>query len=51
MALTLPGRPARARRSEANPAQAARLPPHQERFDPRGDYVRRYVPELRPVPD
>ena len=24
---------------------------HQERFDPRGDYVRRYVPELRPVPD
>ena len=24
---------------------------HQERFDPSGDYVRRYVPELRPVPD
>ena len=24
---------------------------HQERFDPHGDYVRRYVPELRPVPD
>jgi deoxyribodipyrimidine photo-lyase len=24
---------------------------HQERFDPRGDYVRRYVPELRHVPD
>ena len=24
---------------------------HQERFDPRGDYVRRYVPELRAVPD
>ena len=23
---------------------------HQERFDPRGDYVRRYVPELRSVP-
>ncbi|HET8822422.1 MAG TPA: deoxyribodipyrimidine photo-lyase [Thermoleophilaceae bacterium] len=23
---------------------------HQERFDPRGEYVRRYVPELRPVP-
>jgi deoxyribodipyrimidine photo-lyase len=22
-----------------------------ERFDPRGDYVRRYVPELRAVPD
>ena len=22
-----------------------------ERFDPQGDYVRRYVPELRPVPD
>jgi deoxyribodipyrimidine photo-lyase len=24
---------------------------HQERFDPRGDYVRRYVVELRDVPD
>jgi deoxyribodipyrimidine photo-lyase len=24
---------------------------HMERFDPAGDYVRRYVPELRPVPD
>ncbi len=24
---------------------------HMERFDPDGDYVRRYVPELRPVPD
>jgi deoxyribodipyrimidine photo-lyase len=24
---------------------------HMERFDPRGDYVRRYVPELRGVPD
>ena len=24
---------------------------HQERYDPRGDYVRRYVPELREVPD
>jgi deoxyribodipyrimidine photo-lyase len=24
---------------------------HQERYDPRGDYVRRYVPELRDVPD
>jgi deoxyribodipyrimidine photo-lyase len=24
---------------------------HQERFDPDGAYVRRYVPELRPVPD
>ena len=24
---------------------------HMERFDPRGDYVRRYVPELRQVPD
>jgi deoxyribodipyrimidine photo-lyase len=24
---------------------------HMERFDPRGDYVRRYVPELRDVPD
>jgi deoxyribodipyrimidine photo-lyase len=24
---------------------------HQERFDPHGDYVRRYVPELRAVPD
>ena len=24
---------------------------HMERFDPRGRYVRRYVPELRPVPD
>jgi deoxyribodipyrimidine photo-lyase len=24
---------------------------HQERFDPRGEYVRRYVPELRAVPD
>jgi deoxyribodipyrimidine photo-lyase len=24
---------------------------HQERFDPNGDYVRRHVPELRPVPD
>ena len=24
---------------------------HMERFDPEGDYVRRYVPELRPVPD
>ena len=24
---------------------------HMERFDPRGDYVRRYVPELRRVPD
>ena len=24
---------------------------HMERFDPRGDYVRRYVPELREVPD
>ena len=24
---------------------------HQERFDPRGEYVRRYVPELRDVPD
>jgi deoxyribodipyrimidine photo-lyase len=23
---------------------------HQERFDPRGEYVRRYVPELRAVP-
>jgi deoxyribodipyrimidine photo-lyase len=23
---------------------------HQERFDPRGEYVRRYVPELRGVP-
>jgi deoxyribodipyrimidine photo-lyase len=23
----------------------------QERFDPRGDYVRRYLPELRDVPD
>jgi deoxyribodipyrimidine photo-lyase len=24
---------------------------HMERFDPDGHYVRRYVPELRPVPD
>ncbi len=24
---------------------------HQERFDPEGEYVRRFVPELRPVPD
>ena len=24
---------------------------HQERFDPGNDYVRRYVPELAPVPD
>ena len=24
---------------------------HQERFDPRGEYVRMYVPELRGVPD
>jgi deoxyribodipyrimidine photo-lyase len=24
---------------------------HMERFDPRGEYVRRYVPELRAVPD
>ena len=24
---------------------------HQERFDPRGAYVRRYVPELAAVPD
>ncbi len=24
---------------------------HQERYDPAGDYVRRYVPELRVVPD
>ena len=24
---------------------------HMERFDPRGEYVRRYVPELRGVPD
>jgi deoxyribodipyrimidine photo-lyase len=24
---------------------------HMERFDPNGDYVRRYVPELRNVPD
>jgi deoxyribodipyrimidine photo-lyase len=24
---------------------------HQERFDPRGEYVRRHVPELRAVPD
>lgn len=24
---------------------------HMERFDPEGDYVRRYVPELAPVPD
>ena len=24
---------------------------HMERFDPEGDYVRRYVPELGPVPD
>jgi deoxyribodipyrimidine photo-lyase len=24
---------------------------HQERYDPRGEYVRRYVPELRDVPD
>jgi deoxyribodipyrimidine photo-lyase len=24
---------------------------HMERYDPNGDYVRRYVPELRPVPD
>jgi deoxyribodipyrimidine photo-lyase len=24
---------------------------HQERFDPEGAYVRRYVPELAPVPD
>ena len=24
---------------------------HMERFDPRGSYVRRYVPELRSVPD
>jgi deoxyribodipyrimidine photo-lyase len=24
---------------------------HMERYDPHGDYVRRYVPELRPVPD
>ncbi len=24
---------------------------HMERFDPDGDYVRRYVPELVPVPD
>src|SRR3712207_6594755 len=24
---------------------------HQERFDPSGAYVRRYVPELRAVPD
>jgi deoxyribodipyrimidine photo-lyase len=24
---------------------------HMERFDPRGDYVRRHVPELRGVPD
>ena len=24
---------------------------HMERFDPRGDYVRRHVPELRAVPD
>ena len=23
----------------------------QERYDPEGDYVRRYVPELRDVPD
>src|SRR5262245_21831829 len=24
---------------------------HMERYDPNGDYVRRYVPELRSVPD
>ena len=24
---------------------------HMERFDPRGSYVRRYLPELRAVPD
>jgi deoxyribodipyrimidine photo-lyase len=24
---------------------------HQQRFDPQGDYVRRYVPELRDVPN
>ena len=24
---------------------------HMERFDPEGHYVRRYVPELEPVPD
>jgi deoxyribodipyrimidine photo-lyase len=24
---------------------------HMERFDPNAEYVRRYVPELRPVPD
>jgi deoxyribodipyrimidine photo-lyase len=24
---------------------------HQERFDPQGEYVRRYVPQLRSVPD
>jgi deoxyribodipyrimidine photo-lyase len=24
---------------------------HMERYDPHGDYVRRHVPELRPVPD
>jgi deoxyribodipyrimidine photo-lyase len=31
--------------ASTNPAR------HQERYDPRGDYVRRYAPELRDVPD
>src|SRR4051812_4389557 len=36
--------PAPAFRRMYNPAR------HQERFDPDGEYVRRWVPELRPVP-
>jgi deoxyribodipyrimidine photo-lyase len=37
--------PAPAFRRIYNPAR------HMERYDPKGDYVRRYVPELRDVPD
>jgi deoxyribodipyrimidine photo-lyase len=37
--------PAPAFRRIYNPAR------HMERYDPNGDYVRRYVPELRDVPD
>jgi len=37
--------PAPAYRRMYNPAR------HQERFDPAGEYVRRWVPELRAVPD